>query len=39
MLWELATMEMSTSEPARLTELHFQGAIYHLQKEPPAQIM
>lgn len=32
-------MEMSTSELARLTELHFQGAIHHLQKEPPAQIM
>jgi len=35
-LWELATMEMSTPELARLTELHFQGAIYHLRKEPPA---
>ena len=39
MPWELATMEMSTSELGRLTELHFQGAIYHPQKEPPAQIM
>lgn len=39
MLWELAAMEMSTSELARLTVLHFQGSIYHLQEEPPAQIM